>query len=374
MWLKIHSRNLAAEANLKMSKKSIGIIALRLGMIAISIIVALLVIEGVLRLTGIGPGTAIFNNYRFDEVLGWDTKPGFSWVSTRDPTPHTNHYNPDGLPSLEQDADRSLSRITPTIAFVGDSFTEGYYLPYEETFTHLVGERFPGKQVLNLGVVAYAPDQYLLKARRHLPDYNVDTIVVMFFPGDDIRSVTKQSLGGYSKPYFEGSFDTPLNTPLTDQAFPATQSLPRKIHRHSALVRAITPALIEYVPWMVDYLAGHGGSVYYYDEEEMRKALRLIQQIGFEFPADDFVTYYVPFLKEVQDQRIFEQNSRLYESLCDELAMRCLTLEPALAQAPDPEDFFIERDGHFTRLGAELVANQIYDDLITANGVTDGEK
>lgn len=340
---------------------------MRMGLVLISTIVSLLVIEGALRVAGSGTDATIFNNYRFDDVLGWDTKSSHSWASTQEPTPHTNYYNPDGLPTLKQEFDRSLGASTPTIAFVGDSFTEGYYLPYEETFTHLVGQRFPGKQVLNLGVASYAPDQYLLKARRHLPNYNLTAVIVMFFPGNDVADVAKSLLGGYSKPYFEDSFDTPLNTPLTKRSSVA-EGIPRKIHRHSALVQAITPTLIKYVPWMVDFVAGSGVSASRYEEAGMRKALRLIQQIEIEFPVDIFVTYYVPHLEEVQDQILFHDNIRLYESVCREMEMRCLTLEPALAQVPDLRDFFIERDGHFTRLGAESVANQIYDDLVFPNG------
>ena len=184
----------------------------------------------------------------------------------------------------------------------------------------------------------------------------------MFFPGNDVEDVAESLLGGYSKPYFEDSFDTPLTKRSS-----VAEGIPRKIHRHSALVRAITPTLIEYVPWMVDFVAGRGVSASRYEEAGMRKALRLIQQIEIEFPVEVFVTYYVPHLEEVQDQILFQDNIRLYKSVCRELEMRCLTLEPALAQVPDLRDFFIERDGHVTRLGAESVANQIYDDLVFGN-------
>lgn len=50
------------------------------------------------------------------------------------------------------------------VLFVGDSFTEGVGVPYEETFVGL-GSAFPNLDVLNAGVSDYGPSVYYLKTK-----------------------------------------------------------------------------------------------------------------------------------------------------------------------------------------------------------------
>ena len=55
----------------------------------------------------------------------------------------------------------------PRIVLIGDSFTEGVGLRYEDTFAGMLDDRCGsrGVEVLNAGVVSYAPTIYLKKAR-----------------------------------------------------------------------------------------------------------------------------------------------------------------------------------------------------------------
>ena len=49
------------------------------------------------------------------------------------------------------------------IVFIGDSFTEGYGLPWEKTFVGIFANRFKNMEVLNAGVASYSPSIYLRK-------------------------------------------------------------------------------------------------------------------------------------------------------------------------------------------------------------------
>lgn len=49
------------------------------------------------------------------------------------------------------------------IAFIGDSFTEGVGVPYEESFVGLYAAKHPEYRVANLGVSSYSPSIYLKK-------------------------------------------------------------------------------------------------------------------------------------------------------------------------------------------------------------------
>lgn len=51
------------------------------------------------------------------------------------------------------------------IAFIGDSFTEGIGLPYEETFVGVIAQNMPTLKIANLGVSSYSPSIYLSKVK-----------------------------------------------------------------------------------------------------------------------------------------------------------------------------------------------------------------
>ncbi|WP_036291873.1 hypothetical protein [Methylosinus sp. PW1] len=54
------------------------------------------------------------------------------------------------------------------IVFIGDSFTEGVGLPYEQTFVGRFAQAFPEIDVLNAGVSSYAPSAYYEKLKYYL--------------------------------------------------------------------------------------------------------------------------------------------------------------------------------------------------------------
>jgi len=225
---------------------------------------------------------------------------------------------------------------------------------------------FPNKQVVNLGVAGYAPDQYLLTARRHLDEYYLTDVVVMFFPANDIADLFRTDKNGYAKPMFGESLDAPLNTPLqklegdSRQGFRGT--VLRKLNDRSALARVSNPLIFKYVPGLMNVSARELTPDAHRDSA-MRKALRVIQQIKAEFPVERFVVYYVPELKEVLDRKIFNDNIILFQDLCAELDMECHTPESTLQKVSDPEDLYIPVNRHFSKLGASLVADQIYEIL-----------
>lgn len=58
---------------------------------------------------------------------------------------------------------RSSSEKRRRVVFIGDSFTEGYGLPWEKTFVALFATHFNDTEVLNAGVSSYSPSIYLRK-------------------------------------------------------------------------------------------------------------------------------------------------------------------------------------------------------------------
>ena len=77
------------------------------------------------------------------------------------------------------------------VLFIGDSFTEGVGLAWEETFVGLFQARFPNIEVLNAAVAGYSPSMYWKKIERFLDEgYKVDHVIVYI----DISDVQDEAL------------------------------------------------------------------------------------------------------------------------------------------------------------------------------------
>jgi|HigsolmetaAR202D_1030399.scaffolds.fasta_scaffold03177_7 hypothetical protein len=93
----------------------------------------------------------------------------------------------DGSPRVvPMEADRQR------IVFIGDSFTEGIGLPYEQTFVGRFARMFPEIDVLNAGVVSYAPSAYYEKLK-YLIDLGLKFDEVFVYI--DISDVRDEAVG-----------------------------------------------------------------------------------------------------------------------------------------------------------------------------------
>lgn len=71
------------------------------------------------------------------------------------------------------------------LAFIGDSFTEGIGLPFEDTFVGMVADKFPQLRIANLGVVSYSPAIHLAKLKNlYANGYSFKHVIVFIDIGD----------------------------------------------------------------------------------------------------------------------------------------------------------------------------------------------
>jgi GDSL-like Lipase/Acylhydrolase len=114
------------------------------------------------------------------------------------------------------------SETARRIALVGDSFTFGLEVPFENTWGYelerILGD---GTQVLNFGVDGYGVDQAVLRYRRDVVAWHPDLVILgmihddfrralcvygfLCFPGSEIP---------FAKPRFVSDVEKPVNTPL----------------------------------------------------------------------------------------------------------------------------------------------------------------
>jgi hypothetical protein len=73
------------------------------------------------------------------------------------------------------------------IAFIGDSFTEGVGLPYEDTFVGQIAKGRPDLRVVNMGVSSYSPTIYLAKVKELLSKGFIFRELVVYVDISDIQ-------------------------------------------------------------------------------------------------------------------------------------------------------------------------------------------
>jgi hypothetical protein len=104
------------------------------------------------------------------------------------------------------------------VAFIGDSFTEGIGLPYEQTFVGMVAAKSPDLSIANLGVVSYSPAIYLAKLKDlFAKGYRFKHIIVFIDIGDAYDEAN--------------AYDLHRESIVVDKGEPYPMSLDRKIRR-----------------------------------------------------------------------------------------------------------------------------------------------
>lgn len=144
----------------------------------------LILAEIILRFFNIGYGNAPLNNSR----IYHHAHPQNYTFSVYDPNGeyggHTIYYDEKGfrfdpVPSKKQTEKNGRKAVI----FLGDSFTEGNQVKYENTFPNLVGENL-GVKHTNLGVSSYSPIIYRLQVINILPQLDESNVIIQLFSND----------------------------------------------------------------------------------------------------------------------------------------------------------------------------------------------
>lgn len=126
--------------------------------------------------------TASINKYNiYDPKLGWS----IGKTGSIEPLYYSDKY---GIRCIKND--QKVNKMRPNeydMIFLGDSFTHGDAVLYEETWTALIEEK-TNKSVLNLGVGGYGIDQAALRYINS--EWKGDTVVLGLIAGDMERSLS----------------------------------------------------------------------------------------------------------------------------------------------------------------------------------------
>ncbi|MBT8099842.1 MAG: hypothetical protein KJO82_08830 [Gammaproteobacteria bacterium] len=187
------------------------VVGLYLMMFALTAIMALVIAEAMLRLTGFSSEL----HYRPNPYFGWSHQPDARFTKTSVAnTKVPIQINSKGLRDLEYGYEKPAS--ASRILVLGDSFAEAFQVPLQASFAKqlegrvAVGESGRGysviAEVINSGASGYGTDNALLFFSHEGYKYDPDLVLLAFYVGNDVRNNWHDleiiDAGGDRKPYF----------------------------------------------------------------------------------------------------------------------------------------------------------------------------
>jgi len=302
-------------------------------------------------------------------VLGWyNQKNKRAHLETKhiDVFLHTNSQGFRGQREYEQTKPASVLRVVS----LGDSFTFGWGVSEEETYSAKLEAVSPMLEVPNLGVVGYGVDQILMIYRSLGRDLEGDYVLVAIFPEDFWRATRSFSDTGHAKPYFSLSSASKLvlhNVPVPPPFQLKTNQFPdlleyrplEAVLMNSALYRALKRGILR--------LGKNLGWVDPNSTEEWilgRVILRtLIEEI--KGSGAEPLIIIAPPDRWIRDRRVVSlRKSILRFGKVNKVEI--LDLTPHFQEAVQTgqlTDYYIQGDWHWTPQGHELAAKLILEKL-----------
>ena len=178
--------------------------------VSASLLVSLAVAEGVLRFfPSFEPQPEVYVGREENEPhkylvpdagLGWTMIPDFEYTHETDEFRVVYRSNALGF----RDEGPAPAPGVRRVAILGDSFSFGYGVPFEETFGALLDASLAGAAVQNFALPGYGMDQMWLTQREHVLPLRPALLIVAFISDDFSRSLTAHRfLMGLNKPAFE---------------------------------------------------------------------------------------------------------------------------------------------------------------------------
>lgn len=138
------------------------------------------------------------NLSEYDPVLGWKGVPGGKARMTTDNNSFLVEHNTYGFRDIEHKGISSK----PAILFLGDSFTYGYEVEFDEMFINLLRDKLPDYEIFNLSMSGYGNDQELLAFENWRYQGQIKLVVLMFCENDveENNSYEYDGKNPYQKP------------------------------------------------------------------------------------------------------------------------------------------------------------------------------
>lgn len=314
----------------------------RLAAAGLGLVAGLALLEGAMQLFGshqphppLYPGERIPpDDPSAEPSIGWKLPPSSSVVESKDEYSVTYRANPQGFRSPHDFEDGSGA---PRIALLGDSYTFGSGVPYEQTFAALLEAKTPGSATLNYGIGGFGVDQMWMTLRHYALPLRTDIVVLTFIRHDLQRSLSAYRKGHVwlAKPTFKWTGEG--LAPLTAEDAPGW--LLRLVQTRSRLVEVLRRAgqsRVRHTP--NTYLWRLNREIFRAIRDECRAA------------GVDLAVVYLP-VNNLQPMPMLEEEF-------GRLDIPFLDLTPLLPE--DAQRLYYPRDRHLNAVGHEFTAQAIH--------------
>jgi lysophospholipase L1-like esterase len=175
-------------------------------LIFLGILIPVLLAEGALRLFSSSKSSTYAGDRgffsAFDAALGWRALPFAKGTHMRDGFAVWVEQNSMGLRASEEISTERTNQDYRVLV-LGDSYVWGYGADQDKVFSDAAVHGQTGLEVINFGVSGYGTDQEYLWYKEAGTQFDVDEVVLVFTPYNDVSNNLGDVAYGYAKPQFE---------------------------------------------------------------------------------------------------------------------------------------------------------------------------
>jgi hypothetical protein len=217
-----------------------------------------------------------------------------------------------------------------------------------------MNKHLKGKEILNLGVSGYGPGHYLLQARKYIPQFKVDKIIIFFSPASDIRDLYRQALlGVFNKPVFGKDLSQPINLPLIN-----AKERKDRPEDYLAILTALQPVMSKwfgYINYHFKYKVHKRNLTYTYPL--MVDALMYFKKMQQESSnVNSVYTVCIPSDYEY-DFNLTTSNFNTFMKACNEVQINCVVPDFFQNENENYKNLYMLHDHHLSELGSKKMAD-----------------
>jgi hypothetical protein len=296
----------------------------------------------------------------YDPLLGWDLRANSHLEDFYGPSKgfFTNSKRFRNREEFSTKVPEGKIRIVCS----GDSFTMGHGVTNESAWCNSLPQLDPRLEAINLGVGGYGLDQAFLRYRQDTLGLE-HQIHICAFILDDIMRATTDNFFGFGKPYFKvinGELQL-KNVPVPENNFhwPVLELRLRLFVEELSIAKSIRH-------WLKQKLEHHIRVLNENEAIEMvSKLFESVSMLSNERRAE-LILVILPIASDYDDKSADQFRKTLFD-IALKKQITCLDLTRVLKSRlvrSEWNDLFIDRTGHFSEKGNQVVAQLIYSALV----------